>query len=347
LAISRKLVAAKNGDIGVISREGAGSTFWFTIQLEVAPASDQAGVVLPGELAGRHLLIVDDNATNRRILEHHAAAWHMTSTSVASAEESLALLDSAATRSSPVDVAILDMLMPGMDGLALARKLKGGATTAAIKLVLLTSVGDRMSGAQLQANGLEACLIKPVRVRELHACLSRVLGSVRAASPSAGKPVAPPVTATLPGRVPVPAQTPPAGAARILVAEDNVVNQKLALNLLRKLGYAADVVENGRAALEAHERAAYDVILMDCQMPVMDGYKAAGELRHAPDRSRLRIVAMTANAMEGDREKCLAAGMDDYLSKPVRIEELKRVLDTHLPAGKSGPEPAGPPGTDA
>jgi two-component system, sensor histidine kinase and response regulator len=332
LAISRKLVAAMKGDIGVISREGAGSTFWFTVKLEAVPASDQAGMILPGELAGRHLLIVDDNETNRRILEHHAAAWRMTCTSVASAEEALVVLAPGAPKAPPVDLAILDMLMPGLDGLALARKLKSLPATAALKLVLLTSVGDRMSGSELQANGLEACLIKPVRARELHACLTRALGSVMPASSSLAKPVAQPATPSLPA----PAPMPPAGAARILVAEDNVVNQKLALNLLRKLGYAADVVENGRAAIEAHERAAYDVILMDCQMPVMDGYKAAGELRHAPDRSRLRIVAMTANAMEGDREKCLAAGMDDYLSKPVRLEELKRVLEEYLPKGRPG-----------
>jgi CheY-like chemotaxis protein len=225
------------------------------------------------------------------------------------------------------------MMMPEMDGLALARAVRARPELVVTKLVLLTSMGDRMSNAELQAAGLEACLIKPVRVRELHTCLSRVLGPspsspviAHAVAPAA---VTPPVAQSEPA-VPAPALPAVAGQARILVAEDNPVNQKLAVGILRKLGYAPDVVANGREALEAQERSSYDIIFMDCHMPELDGYEATGAMRKLPAGQRVRIIAMTANAMQGDREKCLAAGMDDYLSKPIRIEELKRTLELHL-----------------
>ncbi len=330
LAISSKLVTAMHGDIGVISREGLGSTFWFTVKLDTAPLASPEKNILPGNLAGRRLLIVDDNETNRRILEHHATSWQMTFTSVASGRAGLEALAQAAREGRAPDLAILDMMMPEMDGLTLARAVRAQPGLAGTKLVLLTSIGDRMSGSELQAAGLEACLIKPVRVRELQTCLARLLGSavvepaIVSGGPRPPAAVKPPATVS-------PAPSPSAnGPARILVAEDNAVNQKLAVGMLRKLGYAADVVGNGRLAVEAQTRAHYEVILMDCHMPVLDGYEATVELRKVPAGERVRIIAMTANAMEGDREKCLAAGMDDYLSKPVRLEELKQMLEQYL-----------------
>jgi len=326
LAISRKLVTAMNGEIGVISREGAGSTFWFTVRLETAPLTTPEKAMPAGVLAGRSLLIVDDNETNRRILEHHAANWRMRFGSVANGPEALAALTQRAGDGQPVDLAILDLLMPEMDGLALGRAVRARPELAGTRLVLLTSIGDRLSAAELQTAGLDACLVKPVRVRELHACLSRVLGS--SADPAVPPEVLPPPEA------PLIASSPPAPAprtvARILVAEDNLVNQRLAVGILRKLGFAPDMVGNGREAVEAVGRRPYDVIFMDCHMPEMDGYEATRELRKSPAGRQARIIAMTANAMEGDREKCLAAGMDDYLSKPIRIEELKRTLELHL-----------------
>ncbi len=329
LAISQKLVTAMNGDIGVLSRVGAGSTFWFTVRLEPAPLATSEKVMPAGDhLAGCRLLIVDDNETNRRILEHHATAWRMKHVSVASGSDALAALERGAREEQPFAIAILDMMMPEMDGLALARAVRSRPELARTKLVLLTSMGDRMSNAELQVAGLEACLIKPVRARELHTCLSRVLGP-SSSSPVLGSPVAR-AAAAPPHAQPAPAAPPVSEPARILVAEDNLVNQKLAVGILRKLGYAPDVVANGREALEAQERSSYDVIFMDCHMPEMDGYEATGAMRKLPAGQRVRIIAMTANAMEGDREKCLAAGMDDYLSKPIRVEELKRTLELQL-----------------
>jgi signal transduction histidine kinase/CheY-like chemotaxis protein len=329
LAISRKLVAAMNGEIGVLSREGVGSTFWFTVQLETAPAAEARPAPPSDSLSGRRLLIVDDNETNQQILEHHATAWGMPFTSVANGPEGLSELLRQARAGQPFALAILDMMMPGMDGMVLAREIRKQPELAGIRLLLLTSIGDRMTTGELQAAGLDACLIKPVRVRELQVCLTRVLGD----APVEVEP-SPTATATAGAAPPPPPPappTPPAGrTARILVAEDNPVNQKLAVGILRKLGHAVDVANNGREAVEACERSAYEVIFMDCQMPGMDGYEAAGELRRRPFGRKVRIIAMTANAMEGDREKCIAAGMDDYLSKPIRIEELKQVLELHL-----------------
>lgn len=330
LAISRRLVKAMNGDIGVISREGAGSTFWFTAKLDLAASVEPATPLLAGPLAGSRLLIVDDNSTHQQIMEHHAAAWDMFHESVKSADEALSAMRRAAADGQPWDIALLDRTGPEVDWAALAREVKADPTLGSVNLVVMSSIADRMSNAELQAAGLDACVIKPVRIRELHACLTRLVVRHR----KAASDVRPEVPAKTGNRSAIPDNGAKVDdrtkAVRILIAEDNPVNQKLALRLLQKLGYSADVVDNGKAAVEAQSKINYDLILMDCQMPVMDGYEASLAMRKTSAGCHVRIVAMTANAMEGDRDKCLAAGMDDYLSKPVKIERLQEVVETFL-----------------
>jgi len=324
LVISKKLSQIMGGDIGVISQEGRGSTFWFSVKLKLQPESESSRVVIPGELHNKHVLIVDDHETNRRILEHHTRGWNMQSTSIADPGLALASLRETYENGGNVDIAILDMMMPGMDGLELAKAIKQDPLIGPIKLIMLTSMGQRLSPASLQIAGLEACLIKPVREKELRTCLSRLMGQVVEVDSTTVTSVPKPAAMT-----PIIAAASPAAASniKILVAEDNIVNQKLAIGLLKKLGHSAVIVNNGLEALNAQEKDCYDIILMDCQMPEMDGYEATRELRKRTDKSPVGIIAMTANAMEGDREKCLAAGMDDYLSKPVKIEELRAAIE--------------------
>ena len=327
LAISRKLANAMGGQIGVISRLECGSTFWFTVRLETRPTTNTTIRLRTDLLASRHLLIVDDNATNRRILEHHATAWKMPYTSISDPGDVIATLTNASRTNNPVAVAILDMMMPGLNGLDLAKAIRAEPALAAIRLVLLSSFGERMNSGALGAAGLDACLVKPVRAKELQACLTRVLG-IPASLPPVPTPVGRPVveSATV-----VPPVAVPGNAGKILVAEDNPVNQRLAVALLRKLGYEVVLVSDGRQAIDALIRESFDLLLMDCQMPVMDGYAATREIRRLPALADTRIIAMTANAMDGDRERCLAAGMDDYLSKPVRLDELGNAIARNLP----------------
>jgi CheY-like chemotaxis protein/HPt (histidine-containing phosphotransfer) domain-containing protein len=273
---------------------------------------------------------VDDNAVNRRILQHQTTAWRMRQTCVANGEAALAALRAAAHERDPFGLAIVDLQMPGMDGLTLARQIKSEPLLAATRLVLLTSMGQPLDPTQAQACGVAAWLIKPIKHNDLLEALLRVVGEPEPA-PAAPRPAVVPQPAAAP-------QPNPARPLRILVAEDNAVNRTVALRQLRKLGYSAEAVANGLEAVEAIEQFPYDVVLMDCQMPELDGYEATRRIRaleasgHWPRATRVRIVAMTANAMKGDREKCLAAGMDDYISKPVALAELQRVLEASTPA---------------
>ncbi len=352
LAISKQLVELMHGQIGVQSAPGKGSTFWFTVRLEKQPGV--AGLELPEKekLTGVRVMIVDDNATNRKILHHQILAWRMRNGSVADGPEALARLRSETAAGNPYDLAILDMQMPGMDGLAVARAIKADPAIAATRLVMLTSLGHRLEAGELRAAGIAAFLIKPVRQSELFNCLVTVLTE-------AGPPLS---TQRLAAVAASGAASPPSPAPlkpwRVLVAEDNVVNQKVARRQLQKLGYPVDVVANGLEVLEALERIHYDVVLMDCHMPEMDGYEATRRIRsrlngdkpahnghrngnRSPEASQaVRIIAMTANAMQSDREKCLEAGMDDYISKPVQIQELQAALERWTPAGKASVETA-------
>jgi CheY-like chemotaxis protein len=311
LAISRRLAELMGGRLWADSSgvPGEGATFHLEVVLPAAP--DIAGLapplILPVELAGRRVLVVDDNATNRRILVAQLARWSMESKDTESPKEALAWLRSG----DRFDVAVLDQRMPEMDGLELAEAIRAGWPDDAFPLIVSSSVGalDRASDA------VDAFLTKPVKPSSLHDALMTALGerapavAVRRAETT--------LDAGLGQRHPL----------RILLAEDNVVNQKLALRILEKMGYAADVAGDGLAAVAAVAGTPYDLVLMDVQMPELDGLEATRRIRAARPDGRPWIVAMTANAMADDREACLAAGMDDYLAKPIRIAELAAALE--------------------
>ena len=333
LAIAKQLVAMMHGQIGVRSEPGKGSTFWFTAQLEKPAANARPPASYSRNLFDQRVLVVDDNATNRQILRHQIRSWKMQPSSANSGQEALRMLRVAATGGRPYDLALLDVQMPEMDGLTLAAAIKAEPAIAGTRLIILTSLGQALSSAELKEADIDAYLVKPVKQSRLFECMVNAIG--KAAAESALVTSAPPGSASVSSE-----PTPHLGKARILLAEDNVINQKVALGQLRKLGYAADKVANGLEVLEALERVSYDIILMDCQMPEMDGYEATRAIRKLEQssnggcswKSPVHIIAMTANAMEGDREKCLAAGMDDYLSKPVRSAELQATLERWKPS---------------
>ncbi|RIH86063.1 response regulator [Calidithermus roseus] len=312
LAISKRLAEMMGGRMWAESAgiAGQGSTFHFTLRAEAAPRAARA-FLQEGhpELQGRRVLIVDDNATNRRILEQQAESWGMPYRATASPREALAWVE----QGEPFDVAILDMQMPEIDGLTLARELRRLRDEKALPLVMLTSLGRRELG---EAEGLfQVFLTKPIRPSQLF----NALVGVFAAQPR-------PLPQTERGPSSFDPQMGQSFPLRILLVEDNATNQKLALRLLERMGYRADVAGNGLEALQALERQTYDLVLMDVQMPEMDGLEATRHIRQRWPQAPLFITAMTANAMEGDRELCLAAGMDDYLSKPIRPEALAGVL---------------------
>jgi PAS domain S-box-containing protein len=315
LAISKRLVDLMGGTIVVESEEGVGSTFHISLTARAAevPARISPDDALP-RLAGKRVLVVDDNATNREIVSRHARAWGMEPVAVEGAADALALVD----RGEPFDVAVLDMMMPGMDGIALARELRRRRSERELPLLLLTSLG-RLPHAR-STEVFSAQLAKPVKASQLYNALVRLV----AAYPEGREAVE------------VPSELgPETSPLRILLAEDNPVNQKVALRLLERLGYGADVASNGREAIEALERRAYDVILMDVQMPELDGLDASRLIcERWPAESRPRIVAMTANALPEDRDACFAAGMDDYVAKPIRPDELARALGRATPLRK-------------
>jgi PAS domain S-box-containing protein len=324
LAISKQLVELMGGQIGVNSQPGKGSTFWFTGRFgkQLTPALE-----LQTEVAGLEnlrALIVDDNATNRKILSHQFDSWGMIYEAADSGMKALELLRAAAAQGSPFDLAVLDLMMPEMDGLELARTIKGDPDLAAMHLVLLTSYGQRGDTTIALEAGVAAYLTKPVRQSQLFNCLANVINQPMVL----GEQSRPSVSTAGLAMSCIPEERIDMSDKLILLAEDNIVNQKVAVRQLLKLGYRADAVANGREALEALTRIRYDLVLMDCQMPEMDGYEATAEIRLREGASmHIPIVAMTANALQGDREKCIAAGMDDYVSKPVRSEELRQVLD--------------------
>jgi CheY-like chemotaxis protein/HPt (histidine-containing phosphotransfer) domain-containing protein len=307
----------------VESQVGVGTTFHFTIVAPVAsiPAQIDLGRTVP-QLTGKRLLVVDDNETNRRILSLQAEAWGMDVHTCASGAEALRVL----TNDARFDVAILDMQMPEMDGAQLADAIRRRQNLSPLALVLLTSLGRR---AEDMAPGrFVASLTKPVKAAQLYETLLGVLNATVAHRPALSLPTA--YDVTLAERLPL----------RILLAEDNVVNQKVATKTLAKLGYRADVAANGLEVLDALARQPYDLVLMDVQMPELDGLEASRRIRsEVPPARQPRIIAMTANAMQNDRELCLAAGMDDYISKPVRIEDLVAALERGG-AQKAAPEPA-------
>jgi signal transduction histidine kinase/CheY-like chemotaxis protein/predicted hydrocarbon binding protein len=307
LVISQRLSELMGGAMWVESVEGTGSTFYFTIQAQATtlPRTDKPAVA--PELTGQRVLIVDDNETNRRILILQTQSWGMSPTAFANPLEALAALK----RGEPYDLAILDMHMPEMDGITLSKEIR--QTGNPLPLIMLTSLGWRDPGETLH---FSAFLTKPVKQSGLYNAIVGAL-SLPNAELKRQPATETPFDAQLAGRYPL----------RILLAEDNVVNQKLAIRILERMGYRVDIAANGLEVLAALDRQGYDLILMDVQMPEMDGLEATRLIRQKlPATRQPHIVAMTANAMQGDRETCLAAGMDDYVSKPVQIKELQAAL---------------------
>jgi CheY-like chemotaxis protein len=305
------------GQIAVESEPGRGSTFWFTVPFKSFMGTPSArSHHRDADLRGRRVLVVDDNATNRIVLEEQLSSWELRVDTASDAVQGLRLLRQALAAGRPYELAVLDMQMPGMDGLALARAIKADVGLRSIHLLLLTSLDQQDVEGDCAAAGIEALLTKPVRQSQLFDVV------VRTMAPGNGP------ARTDPNAPPAPLAGFSAGAAvQVLVAEDSPMNQRVALGMLEQLGYGAVVVNNGREALDALERVAFAAVLMDCQMPEMDGFEATMEIRRRESAGqRIPIIAMTANAMKGDRERCLAAGMDDYISKPVRIEDLKAAL---------------------
>ena len=325
LAISKRLSEMMHGTIGVESAVGTGSTFWCTVRFG-RQAQPSASPSPRADLAGIRVLVVDDNDTNRQILRHQLNAWGATSVTAEDGPRALQVLYAAKKSGERIDLVLLDFNMPGMDGLEVARVIKGDAQLAAIPLVMLGSMTGQSSEIA-KSSGLAAYLTKPVRQARLYEVLTTVLGAARPmpAQPTRQRPIT---------------MSPRASKGRVLVAEDNLVNQRVATGMLDKLGYTADVVGNGQAALDAVATNDYLAILMDCQMPEMDGYEATIELRKREAGQRhVRIIAMTANAMRGDRERCMSAGMDDYLCKPLKLEDLHAALALAQPQAAVRPLP--------
>jgi two-component system sensor histidine kinase/response regulator len=333
LAISQQLSELMGGEIGVDSEPGVGSTFWFTVRLTRGSVEYLEPTKRRSSLRGLRALIVDDNATNRSILTENLKTWGITPVSASSGPEALAILTATSKNGELFDVAILDFHMPGMDGLQLARAIRDDVSIADTRLVLLTSSGKRGDAREARQAGIEAYLTKPVRLSSLYDCLAAVTGMEPDATSS--RVVTRHTIAEMRART----------RAHVLVVEDNPVNQKVASRMLEKLGHRVDVVSNGLEAVDAVGRIPYAAVLMDCQMPEMDGFEASMRIRRLNfERSQIPIIAMTAGAMQGDREKCLAAGMNDYVSKPVTLEELAAVLDQWLDT--DGSEPSLPEASD-
>ena len=340
LSISSQLVELMGGRIWVESAPGTGSTFHFTVHVGLPSSSAEppTAVADPPTLRELPILIVDDNATTRRILQEILSNWHMRPTAVPDGASALALLKDAQRAGTPFALALLDGKMPQMDGFTLATQIKQRPELSATKLILLTSAGQRGDAARCREIGVTGYLIKPVLQSDLMDALLTAL-----ATPQSPETVTPPLVTRHSVREQPPARS--AASLSILLAEDHPVNQALATRLLEKWGHRVTVAGNGRDALAKLEARTYDLLLTDIQMPEMDGLALAGAIRAKEQTSgtHLPIIAMTAHALKGDRERCLEAGMDAYVAKPLQPAELNKVIDAILPSRSANPAPQAAP----
>jgi two-component system sensor histidine kinase/response regulator len=322
LSIVKQLAELMCGEVGVATSEGAGSTFWFTAVFGVAAAGLKVRPLPVSLLKGTRVLIVDDHATNRQVLESQLARVGIETKSAASAEEAWAAMNEADLSRQPFKLALLDHQMPECDGVELGQRINADPRLNQTRLVLLTSSTQRGDGARLAQLGFAGCLVKPVTQRHLLECLKLAL----AVAPEEWHTGTQPIITQQQMRT-------QRARWRILIAEDNVVNQKVALRTLEKLGYRADLVHNGQEAVAAWQSGEYDLILMDCDMPLLNGYEATQEIRRRESEGmHVPIVALTAHAMKGAETQCLAAGMDDYVTKPLDRERLESCIETQLGA---------------
>jgi PAS domain S-box-containing protein len=363
LAISKQLTELMGGSIGVHSKEGEGSTFWFTVALE-KQFDKKDTLTAPEDIRRKRILIVDDNAVNRQVLREQLKSWGCRYGEAYTGDQAIVELRRARKMKDPFEIAIVDMQMPEMDGEELGRQIKEDPDLAATVLIMVSSMGTRGDAARLKNIGFAAYLTKPIKQSQFYDCLAATAGRWK-------EKERPQDTAIVTRYSLADDKKRRVG---ILLAEDDPTNQKVALHILKKFGYLSDAVSNGQEVLEALEKAPYDIVLMDIQMPVMDGYAATGRIRRlelesqrvkpneedtsvapAPcfpyleQSKRIPIIAMTAHAMKGDREKCIAAGMDDYTPKPINPQELLEKIEKWTGAERngfgSGPEDSkkGPP----
>jgi len=324
LAISKQLAEMMNGQIGVNSVEGKGSTFWFTAEFEKQAQKQRSAVVIPADLEGTHVLVVDDNRTSLLLTNKLLQSWKCRSADALNGKDALSMLRQAVQDGDPFQLILIDKMMPEMDGLELGQQIKGDSILQETMMIMMTSMGKRGDVKQLEQIGFDGYLHKPLRQTQLHDSLALVLGRRNSigGQPEAGHIITQ-HTLTEAARQ----------RARLLVAEDNPVNQMVVLTLLKKLGYHADTVANGKEAIKALQQIPYDLVLMDCQMPEMDGFEATHMIRTQETETLnplITIIALTAHAMQGDRERCLEVGMNDYLSKPIKPAELTGILERWL-----------------